>query len=47
MELDLVTIEDCLIQYEVNQQTVLLNDGHVIGFEEELFLHNIVYFPNL
>ena len=29
-----VTIEDCLENYELRGQAVLLNDGTVVGFEE-------------
>ena len=31
---EVVTIEDCMENYERKGQAVLLNDGMVIGFEE-------------
>lgn len=34
MNLDIVTIEDCLHLYENKHVSVLLNDGKVVGFEE-------------
>ncbi|MDD5935595.1 MAG: hypothetical protein PUC65_08570 [Clostridiales bacterium] len=35
MNMDIITLEDCLINYEVNNKTALINDGHVIDFKEE------------
>lgn len=27
-----VTVHDCLVQYEMNDKTVIINDGKVLGF---------------
>ena len=31
---EIVTIEDCLENYELKGKAVLLNNGEVVGFEE-------------
>ena len=38
MNMDAITLEDCLINYEVNYVRVIINDGHIIEFEEDLTL---------
>lgn len=45
MNLDAVTLEDCLLHHEVNNQVTIINDGHIVGFEDDqsISLH-IVYF---
>lgn len=35
MNLDDVSLEDCLLQYEVNNQITIINDGHITGFEDD------------
>ena len=35
MNLEIVTIEDCIHLYENKHVGVLLNDGKVVGFEEK------------
>ncbi len=45
MNMEVITLEDCLINYEVNYQTTTINDGQVIGFEEDLSMLN--YAPHL
>jgi hypothetical protein len=35
MNMDAITLEDCIINYEVNNCTIIMNDGHVLGFVEE------------
>lgn len=35
MNLDDVSLEDCLLQYEVNNQVTIINDGHITGFEDD------------
>lgn len=35
MNLDDVSLEDCLLQYEVNNQVAIINDGHITGFEDD------------
>lgn len=47
MNMDIITLEDCIIQYEVNQQMVLINDGYIIGFEENNIVYNMAYFPSM
>ena len=36
MNMDAITLEDCLIHFEINSQRAVINDGHVIDFEEDL-----------
>ena len=35
MNMDAITIEDCMINYEVNNCATIINDGHVLKFIEE------------
>lgn len=35
MNLEEITIEDCIDMYEKKGQAVIINDGKVIGFVEE------------
>ena len=35
IELDNVTLEDCLDLYEKKNTSVVINDGHVINFAKE------------
>lgn len=35
IELDNVTLEDCLVLYEKKNISVVINDGHVINFVKE------------
>lgn len=32
MNMECVTLEDCVITYEVNHMAAIINDGHLIGF---------------
>lgn len=34
MNLQVVTLEDCIDMYEKKEKAVILNDGAVVGFEE-------------
>lgn len=34
LNLEAVTVEDCINNYEYKDRTVILNDGKVIGFED-------------
>ena len=43
MNMEIITLDDCLMQYEVNQQTTLINDGQVIGFEDDCMELNTTY----
>ena len=35
MNMDAITLEDCIVNYEVNNCTTIMNDGHVLGFIED------------
>lgn len=35
MNLEKVTIQDCIDMYDLKNQAVILNDGEVIGFTEK------------
>lgn len=35
MNMDIITLEDCIINFEVNICATILNDGHVLGFIED------------
>ena len=37
MNMDAITLDDCIINYEVNNCATILNDGHVLGFIEVEF----------
>ncbi len=45
MNMKVITLEDCLINYEVNYLVTIINDGQVIGFEEDVTISN--YTPHL
>lgn len=34
MNMDMITLEDCLLNYEVNNKSVIINDGKIIDFED-------------
>lgn len=36
MNQEAITLEDCLLNCEVNNQRAIINDGQVIDFEEDL-----------
>ncbi|WP_312104830.1 hypothetical protein [Lachnoclostridium sp.] len=33
MNMDIITLEECEQQYEFNQCTTIINNGHIDGFE--------------
>ena len=33
MNMDIITLEDCLLQYELHGYTTIINDGKIKGFE--------------
>lgn len=33
MNLDIVTVQDCIDMYNLKDQVTIINDGRVIGFE--------------
>lgn len=35
MNLEAITIQDCIDMYDLKNQAVILNDGKVIGFTEK------------
>ena len=44
MNYDAVTLEECLIQYELNLQVAIINDGHIVAFEDDTSISfNTVY----
>lgn len=44
MNYDAITLEECLVQYELNLQTAKINDGHILAFEDDTsLLFNTVY----
>ena len=45
MNMDAITLEDCLLNYEVNNQVAIINDGHIMEFidDESISLY-MVYF---
>ncbi len=48
MNLDAISLDDCLLNYEVNSQVAIINDGHIIKFEDEesIPLYMIYYLNN-
>ena len=30
-----ITIDDCIVMYEYKNETTIINDGKIIGFEKE------------
>lgn len=35
MNLQIVTIQDCIDMYQFKGQSTIINDGEVVGFEQE------------
>lgn len=35
MNTDVITIQDCIDMFEYKSQTVIINDGHIVGFGQE------------
>lgn len=35
MNADAITVQDCIDMFEYKVQTVLINDGHIVGFGQE------------
>ncbi len=49
MNMDIITLEECEQQFELNQCTTIINNGHIDGFEidESPPLNTIYLLPPL
>lgn len=44
MNMDIITLEECEQQYDLNHCTTIINNGHIDGFEvDELTSLNTIY----